>query len=589
MAKAHERLLIEHRYQIQSDGKVVGPEGIAVLKAEFPYLLSRLQGAQRLKALLQLDILLSKSAGGERYLSPKEREEFRKILRDNWPYFTWRMRKKFSNYFSLKELEGLNQSPPAEPGESALAMKDPEPIDDRPPVSESLPEGPAAAAPVAAVLATQPPPPAQAALAGVSAAAPIGGPAAGLTLGLPATDVAKPPDSALEPASPAAAAPLAPSSATAAVAPPPAAASAPLRDIVREEFHKFLEEAPYSREAKNLLRLISDKAPDFARSRALNAVITSLPLILLDPQRLGLAARTAMTAEQSPSGQKSYTLAVSPGPVLHSRKKMFRARQTLLLPESSQAYESLGLAGPKVDALRADAVALGQEPGPWGATRSYPDGSQRGGFSAVQQAGSLLRQLLLLDAARQGWDGWPYGAELFAASAQNLFYARIHLENKDDAFLDPEMRLAFRQWLERPDEYRDFLFHSLSSSRGALLDPAAAEPGRLAQAAEAASGACPQSLSEELDRERARERESLERAAQGLARFELISEKELEAARKTRESRFSSRAQEISPESCQRHWQAKAAGARQTATLLEQAHETEYRFREYYWETVHAR
>ena len=66
---------------------------------------------QRLKALLQLNLILSKSQG-EKKLKPAEKEEIRSIVKENWGVFTISTRKDFRGYFPSKNWNRSTRSRP---------------------------------------------------------------------------------------------------------------------------------------------------------------------------------------------------------------------------------------------------------------------------------------------------------------------------------------------------------------------------------------------------------------------------------------------------------------------------------------------
>jgi hypothetical protein len=121
-------LLIETGYVIREDGKVWDKiADSAVRLDEMSYLLSRLAGARRLKALLELNLILNRSEG-EKKLTDAERETVRKLLRKHWAVFGVGTRKDFRSHFSVKELtEELDKIPPRFDRGSAMLMRDPDP------------------------------------------------------------------------------------------------------------------------------------------------------------------------------------------------------------------------------------------------------------------------------------------------------------------------------------------------------------------------------------------------------------------------------------------------------------------------------
>jgi len=121
-------LLLETGYVIRDDGKIWDNiADNAVRHDEMSYLLARLAGARRLKALLELNLILNRS-DGEKKLTDAERETVRNLLRKHWSVFGVGTRKDFRAYFSVKELtEELDKIPPRFDRGSALLMRDPDP------------------------------------------------------------------------------------------------------------------------------------------------------------------------------------------------------------------------------------------------------------------------------------------------------------------------------------------------------------------------------------------------------------------------------------------------------------------------------
>jgi hypothetical protein len=243
----------------------------------------------------------------------------------------------------------------------------------------------------------------------------------------------------------------------------------PLREPSHAEFEKFLIEAPYNRDIKSLLRLVSEKAAPFARPGVIDTIVSLLPHIILDSKAAGLQLRGALVEENAPSGEKIPLIALSPGPLLLIQKG-FLSKKTFLLPDSPSDYALLDLPPKELEAARKGSVPVGQETGEWGLTRVYADGSRRGEFSHQQQAGLLLGLLARLDLKHR-YHLPPYAAELYARTVQRLFFAQIQEESHDLGFLDPELRLSFQEWLDRPGDDRDHLVHVLSARRVGLLDP----------------------------------------------------------------------------------------------------------------------
>lgn len=141
-------LLLETGYVIRDDGKIWDKiADSAVRLDEMSYLLSRLAGARRLKALLEINLILNRSEG-EKKFTAEEREAVRKILRKNWSVFGVGTRKDFRSYFSVQELtEELDKVPVRFDRGSAMVMRDPDPT-----------TAPVTPMSVAAVSVTAPPP-----------------------------------------------------------------------------------------------------------------------------------------------------------------------------------------------------------------------------------------------------------------------------------------------------------------------------------------------------------------------------------------------------------------------------------------------
>ncbi len=121
-------LLTDTGYVLREDGKVwdkIADE--AVRRDEMSYLLARLAGARRLKALLELNSIINRYENVRR-ITPADREAVRKIVSQHWPVFGVGTRREFRSYFSPEELESLNKNPPRFDRGSALLMRDPEPV-----------------------------------------------------------------------------------------------------------------------------------------------------------------------------------------------------------------------------------------------------------------------------------------------------------------------------------------------------------------------------------------------------------------------------------------------------------------------------
>ena len=542
-------LLLHNHYQIFDDGTIWPPGGFRpVDKAEMPLLLRHLQSSQRLKALLKLDLIFLGSSG-EGFLSDEEQEDVRKILRNNWSYFTLATRKRFRKYFSLRELEVLNQQPPADDeADRADVMTMRDPAFSAPPPANAIPDGgrdarpPASTAPpVAAAPAAPPvspnPSPVPAVAPAAQPSAPLGvtvvssvAPAVVVSPVHLAPPVPQAPAVAVKPTGEPSAAPSGTAQPPASTAPLPPLAAEAVRPIASpapssvanaEDFNRFLAVAPYPEEVKALLRIIFDRAPDFARPKFLAVATNVMPEIFIDAAKTDRQARSRVFLEGS-AASRGYVIALNPQVSLWEHKKMFFDPMRVILPAASSAYAALHMGVPKVEALRSDAAALKVEPGPWGQSYRYADQSLRAAYSPSEMAGELLHAFLWVDAMQNGWDASPYTVELAARSAQMMLYQSVAALSKDDGFLDPELRPLYREWLERPDEFRDFLVHSLSAGRVEALKRRQGDAKAQIEWTHKAYEACPDSVARE-DALRAEEaEEALKKDAMVLARSELL-------------------------------------------------------------------
>ncbi len=680
-------LLVETGYVIREDGKVWDRiADSAVRLDEMSYLLSRLAGARRLKALLELNLILNRSEG-EKKLTDAERETVRKLLRKHWAVFGIGTRKDFRSYFSVQELtEELNKIPPRFDRGSALLMRDPDPatapsaamvaapisITATPPAAAYAPvpanapetrEGaseaprqffpravltplleplslrrpspfaprarpiaPAAApvapvvsaapatppaiaavlgamapvddpspmlsgpgiAPLAAAPPSAPPVPAPAAVAPPPAAAPSAAPslfgatpppqaAADTDLGLlkPWT----PPDAAAAPKT--AEAPT-PNPDTPAVPTTPPAAPAPPQpaDATQAEFDAFIANGPYSRESQALLKMLSEKAPEFCRAILRRTVVRETPLIVIDGARAGSDRRAGFAL--SDPARPGTVIALSAGPLLLERRKGLFGKTTIALPEDPRAWAELGVPPPALDASRKGSVPASQENGPWGAVRIYGDRSRRGTYSPQEQAGELLERLLLLGLEREGFASSTYAARTWARAARLLFSARVADDYGNDAFLDPDRRLELRDWIERGDESDDLLVASWSSSRGNVLDPRRGGPESQALYERQARQECTRSLLADHLAEAARNLAARVRTIETLVESGLIAVDAAKAsAEKSAKEEAAARAALLaSPPACDGRFGADEDGLRRSSLLLAEASRAERAFRE---------
>src|SRR3569832_470424 len=118
-------LLTVNGYEIRADGVVWDKIGeAAVTKSDMPYLLSRLASAKRLRALLEINNIITRY-DAERKLSPEDKEAVRQIVRQNWVVFGVAPRNDFRSYFTVQEREELDKIPPRFESMIAMTMTDP--------------------------------------------------------------------------------------------------------------------------------------------------------------------------------------------------------------------------------------------------------------------------------------------------------------------------------------------------------------------------------------------------------------------------------------------------------------------------------
>ena len=216
-----------------------------------------------------------------------------------------------------------------------------------------------------------------------------------------------------------------------------------------------------------MLRLIAQYALPFARRRVLNDLMTRFPPIAVDASRAGDHAYSRLIIGPDTAA----SVAVTGGAILHEQRKFLLGGSVMLLPRSSGTYAAAGLPAPGLQALQAEAAPVKTQNGAWGQASLYADGSQSVAFSVEAEAGYLLAELMRFDARLRGWDGSAYAVETVARDAQWLFYDALIADRRTDAFLDPQTRGSYRQWLDRPAEYNDELLQSLTASRNGTVDP----------------------------------------------------------------------------------------------------------------------
>ncbi|MBI4371908.1 MAG: hypothetical protein HY552_06395 [Elusimicrobia bacterium] len=473
-------LLAGSGYEIRDDGKVWDKIAEApVSSREMPYLISRLASARRLKALIELRLLLSK-AGGDKSLTPEEREAARAILRRSWAVLGLSARRDFRSYFTPEELESLDKVPLRfeQAGLEPLREPPPLPVTAEPPPAQEAPSEPV------------PPASGAAAIAGPAVAVPATPPTPALGTLQPWT----PPPAEPAPAADApAAADLKPAEAPAPAQPPAPPAPEPPKPLAipavgAEEYDAFTATGPHTDQSRELLRMIGQDAPDFCLPLLRRAVVGGVAQVVLDGERTGRNLRAGRT-EDAARPDAPLVVALSPGPVFVERRKGLFGREVVILPESPEAWAALGAPRPALQALVPGAAPERVEAGPWGATQVYADGSRRGAYSAPEQAGELLEQLLLAGLGRESLDASAYAARRWALTAKRLFWSRLKEKLQRDDFLDPDRRAELAEWAARPDESDDALAAAWSAARAWVLDPRRGAPEAERLAEDAARGA----------------------------------------------------------------------------------------------------
>ncbi|MFI5348686.1 MAG: hypothetical protein ACHQ2Z_04010, partial [Elusimicrobiota bacterium] len=151
-----KEMLTGNGYEIHDDGLVWDKIGeAAVARTDMPYLLSRLASAKRLRALLEINNIITRY-DAERKLTPEDKEAVRLLVRQNWVVFGNAPRNDFRSYFSVEELQALDQIPARFETMGVMTMTDPaiESVTAEPPSITALP--PAAAAVPPSVTALPP-------------------------------------------------------------------------------------------------------------------------------------------------------------------------------------------------------------------------------------------------------------------------------------------------------------------------------------------------------------------------------------------------------------------------------------------------
>ena len=355
-------------------------------------------------------------------------------------------------------------------------------------------------------------------------------------------------------------------------APAVAPGEPPLVDVTAAAFEKFLAGAPYGREVKVLLRLISEKAP-FARNRVLNDVMSVIPQIVIDPDRTG--SRLYSRTESAPGAAP--LVALNSGVVMTEEASMFFGRTGTYLPRSSRAYADAGLPVPDLQALKGEGAPSRQESGLWGTVAVYEDGSRRAAFTPESQAGVLLAELVRLDSRLRKWDASAAAVETVARTAQWLFVRALAAPPRSDDFLDPLQRAAYREWLESPAAYHDNLLLGLSSSRAGVVDPRKAGLPAVSAFNQNALAGCVAASAAEAKARDAAARGAREAEIRAYEETDLFSEDSLAAARA---AAARAPAEAPPPTPCRPEWAAEMAALAKSGNVLGEAVEAERRMRQ---------
>ncbi|MBI5245188.1 MAG: hypothetical protein HY922_16115 [Elusimicrobia bacterium] len=506
-------LLTQSGYRIEDSRIYSSSSTEPVGRVDLSYILENLRSRRRLKALLELEMIFNRNFNRE--LPSNEREAVRRIAREHWALFPRSTREQMKPYFYLHELEQMSGEmsigPAAQAAVPSAVAAQPTAVStvSAPSISPFaamaplLPLGvaqqaksaPAEPTPVPAQPAAVLPTPAPgviepAAVPPAPVPSPVQ-PAAAPPASIPAPAIAPtsvPVEPAPAPVQPAAVlpdpvpAPVQPAAAPAA--PAPAFAAAPqftYREPVSfssEAFLAYIETAPYGRDVKPLLQLLAAYGRDPERRIALGLVQGLMPHIVLDSIQAGASARGV----RAPAPGK-LEIALNDGPVLLRRRKLFSTR-TILLPDSPQFYRERGLAQRTQAAFVRENASESEADEDEGRTRIYRDGSRRLRLSQEQLAGELLAALLDADALLRGWKP-DLHARLRSETARFRFYRALAKETEKEPALDRNLSAAYREWLERPEDFIDFMFQTWGLAQNKAREIALLESAGVLSAPEA--------------------------------------------------------------------------------------------------------
>ncbi|MEK7656276.1 MAG: hypothetical protein AAB412_00830 [Elusimicrobiota bacterium] len=480
-------------YRVEQ-GRVFDKDSTQPLSQEdITFALEAARSKVRLKALMELNLVLNRYGPSEK-LSPEDLASVRRICRENWGVWTRDTRETLKQYFSLRELQdmpsltGGKAAAPTATGTAAPAPSSQErgrpplaggPAAPLPPPFPLTPLGLAQkAAPAAAPSSMKDEPPPLPDEAELSAAvgdahpqappqAPPAPPVQVPQAAPAAAPLAVQSEPAPVPAPPSAAPPAAvPSAAMPAVPVIPAQAVA----VDSQAFASFLETAPYGRDVKPLLALLSLHAREPERGTALGVVLGQLPHITLDSTRCGARTRHALLDAGEPRRQ----IALNDLPLLVERRHLL-AKTAAWLPDSPRYYSDRAMPPPRLDALPREAPSEKEERTDRGLTRIYKDGSMRLRLSQEQLASELLVALLDLDGILRGWEPGLH-TRLRSEAARFRFLRSYAKDTGKSPELDRELRAGLGEWIERPEDRIDLLLQlDASEAERAALELTALE------------------------------------------------------------------------------------------------------------------
>jgi len=108
-------LLTRAGYSLNADGKVYAKDSKEPLpESDFQFVLEEIRSKQRLKALLQINLILTKSNYSDA-VSQNDREALRAIGKENWPLLSRHSREQLQAYFTTREVYEMDLRLPKVP------------------------------------------------------------------------------------------------------------------------------------------------------------------------------------------------------------------------------------------------------------------------------------------------------------------------------------------------------------------------------------------------------------------------------------------------------------------------------------------